>query len=155
MEIVHRGGPLVLDDTVGNPRSIEQVARTVRALPRRALRIAYVVRGRRGTTINEHNAEALADLVLDTGALLVVSTSEDAADERNEVSPEERDAALAVLRRRGVPVHVEPRLADAVRHVLGGAHEEDVVLLLGAQGMDAGDELARAVLAERGAGVKA
>ena len=155
MEIVHRDGPLVLDDTVGNPRSIVQVGRTVRALPRRRLRIAYVVRGRRGTTINAHNAEALADLVLDTDALLVVSTSEDAADERNDVSPEERDAALAVLRRRGVPVHVEPRLADAVRHVLDGAHEEDVVLLLGAQGMDAGAELARAVLAERRSGIGA
>lgn len=149
MEIVHPAAPLVLDDTAGNARSIDQLARTIRPLPRRRVRIAYVVRGTRGTVVNEHNAHAIADLVAETSADLVLSTSDDAADERNRVSDEERDAALRVLAERGVPVHVEPRLADAVRHVLDGAGEGDLVLLLGAQGMDAGAELARRLLAAR------
>ncbi|HEU4628239.1 MAG TPA: Mur ligase family protein, partial [Gemmatimonadaceae bacterium] len=146
MEVVHPGAPLVVDDTVGNPRSIELVRQTVAELPHRALRIAYAVRGARGATINEHNAEALAAFVSGSGARLVVTTSDEAADARNRVTAEERDAALGVLRARGVPFTFRPRLADAVHEALDGAGPDDLVLLLGAQGMDAGAAIAREAL---------
>jgi UDP-N-acetylmuramoyl-L-alanyl-D-glutamate--2,6-diaminopimelate ligase len=146
MEVVHAGAPLVIDDTVGNPRSIDAVRQTIAELPHRALRIAYAVRGTRGPTINEHNAAALAALALAEGARLVVTTSEDAADERNRTTPEERDATLRVLRERGVPFDFQPRLADAVRDALDGVEGDDLVLLLGAQGMDAGAAMVREAL---------
>ena len=147
MQVVHAGAPLVLDDTVGNPRSIDLVRRTIAELPHRTLRIAYAVRGTRGPTINEHNAEALAALALAGGGRLVVTTSDDAADERNRATPEERDATLAMLRARGVPFDFQPRLADAVRDALDGVGADDLVLLLGAQGMDAGAAMVREALA--------
>ncbi len=146
MEVVHPGAPLVVDDTAGNARSIDLVRETVATLPHRAVRIAYVVRGMRGPTINAHNAAALAELVQATGARLVVSDSDDRADARNRTSAEEREAALAVLRERGVAFDHVPTLAEAVRRTLDGAGEGDLVLLLGAQGMDDGAALARARL---------
>jgi len=146
MEIVHAADPLVIDDTAGNARSLDLVRETVATIRHRALRIAYVVRGRRGPTVNEHNAAALAELATLPGATLVVSASEDAADDRNRVSDAERDAVLATLRQRGVSFAYEPRLADAVRRTLHGAGPGDVVLLLGAQGMDAGAAMARELL---------
>ena len=149
MEIVHAADPLVVDDTAGNARSIELVRETVTTIPHERLHIAYVVRGLRGPTVNAHNADALADLAREAGATLVVSASEDAADERNRTSDEEREAVLETLRRRGVPFAYEPRLADAVRRVLDGAGAGDVVLLLGAQGMDAGAAMVRAELDAR------
>jgi UDP-N-acetylmuramoyl-L-alanyl-D-glutamate--2,6-diaminopimelate ligase len=146
MEVVHLAAPLVVDDTVGNARSIDMVRETVATIPHRALRIAYVVRGARGPTINAHNAEALAELARATRARLVVSDSADHADARNRVGAEEREAALAVLRERGVPFEHVPTLDEAVRRTLDGAGEGDLVLLLGAQGMDDGAALARAHL---------
>jgi UDP-N-acetylmuramoyl-L-alanyl-D-glutamate--2,6-diaminopimelate ligase len=149
MEILHPADPLVVDDTSGNARSIHMVRETIATIPHRALRVAYVVRGTRGPTVNEHNAEALAELVAQGDAQLVVSASEDAADARNRVTPEERDAVLGVLRARGIAHVYEPRLADAVHRVLADAGPGDLVLLLGAQGMDGGAELARELLARR------
>lgn len=151
MEIVHRSAPLVVDDTVGNPRSISQVQRLVTALDSRGVRITYAVRGSRGTTINEHCADALADLVQATGGPLVVTASTDAANERNRVTDQELDATVTVLRERGVHFDYEPTLRAAVHATLGGAGDGDIVLLLGAQGMDDGAALVREAMAASGA----
>lgn len=146
MEIVHAANPLILDDTAGNPRSIRAVLETVLTLPYERVRVAYVVRGARGTTINRDNGAAIADLVRRLDAELVVSTSSDHADERNRVAPAELDAVLNALRSAGTPHLVEPSLEAAVSRVMEGAGAGDVILLLGAQGMDAGAGVARSLL---------
>jgi len=74
------------------------------------------------------------------------------ADARNRVTEVERDAARAVLDRRGVAYAYEPELRAAVRHALAGAPDEALVLLLGAQGMDEGARFAREVLGLDGGG---
>lgn len=147
MEVIRGAAPFILDDTVGNPRSMDRVRELAVTLPARSMRVAYAVRGRRGPTINQHSAAALAELVGATGAELVVTSSTDHADERNRVTDEERDATLATLRGCGVGFSYEPTLAAAVGAAMDGAGEGDVVLLLGAQGMDAGGELAQRYLA--------
>lgn len=149
MEIVRQGSPMVLDDTVGNPRALDAVFAGIRAIPHRALRIAFGIRGSRGAVINRRLAAALACSVQAAGApvsRLVVTSSEDAAGHRDRVRPEERDAVLAVLRGAGVPFAYEPKLADAVRAALDGVAEGDLVLLLGAQGMDDAADIARSLL---------
>jgi UDP-N-acetylmuramoyl-L-alanyl-D-glutamate--2,6-diaminopimelate ligase len=149
MQLVREEDPAILDDTVGNPRSIDAVFDAVRLIRPAEVRVAYVLRGMRGETINRRNARAIADGARAVGATLVVSASEDVADERNRVTDEERDAALAELHASGVPFAFEPRLRDAIRRALDGAHGEALVVLLGAQGMDRGAELAREALAGR------
>jgi UDP-N-acetylmuramyl tripeptide synthase len=54
------------------------------------------------------------------------------------------------VQQNGLPHHHEDRLADAMDAVMSAAGEDDVVLLLGAQGMDAAAEL----LEQRGHGAR-
>jgi UDP-N-acetylmuramoyl-L-alanyl-D-glutamate--2,6-diaminopimelate ligase len=80
---------------------------------------------------------------------LTVTSAEDTADARNRVEPAERDAFLGVLRRAGVPHAHVPTLRAAIARTLDAAGRRDLVLLLGAQGMDAGADLAREALRSR------
>ena len=112
---------------------------TIRAIPHRTLRVAFGIRGSRGAAINRR----LAARARARGALrprdrvhLVVTSSEDTAGARDRVREDEREAVLAVLRQEGVGFSYEPTLAAAVRRALEGSGDGDLVLLLGAQGMD-------------------
>jgi UDP-N-acetylmuramoyl-L-alanyl-D-glutamate--2,6-diaminopimelate ligase len=147
MEVVRHASPIVLDDTVGNPRALEAVFESTRAIPHERLRIAFGIRGSRGSGINRRLAVTLARALqgLDRPARLVVTASEDAAGPRDRVRPEEREVVLEALREVGVAFSYEPALTDAVRRVLEGSGDGDLVLLLGAQGMDRAAALARAI----------
>jgi UDP-N-acetylmuramoyl-L-alanyl-D-glutamate--2,6-diaminopimelate ligase len=148
MEVVRQASPTILDDTVGNPRALDAVFATIRAVPHRALRIAFGIRGSRGPAINQRLAAALARAVRASArpVRLIVTASEDAAGARDSVREEEREAVLAVLRQDGVAFGFEPTLTAAVRRVLEDSGEGDLVLLLGAQGMDGAAAVAREVL---------
>jgi UDP-N-acetylmuramoyl-L-alanyl-D-glutamate--2,6-diaminopimelate ligase len=146
MHIVYEEGPVVLDDTVGNPESIRAVFEAIRSIPHHSLRVAYAIRGSRGTEVNERNADALAREVGATVATLVVTASEDHASERDRVEDDEREVVLRTLENRGVSFAYEPTLERAVARTLEGAGRGDLVALLGAQGMDKGTEIARQIL---------
>jgi UDP-N-acetylmuramoyl-L-alanyl-D-glutamate--2,6-diaminopimelate ligase len=149
MEVIHPADPFILDDTVGNPASLRAVFEMADAIPHERLRVVYAVRGARGTLINLSNAEALAECLQATAAELVVTASEDVADERNRVGHDEWTAVLSALREREIAFHAEPTLRAAVASVVGDAGHGDLILLLGAQGMDGGSAIAREVLAAR------
>ncbi|MBC7788942.1 MAG: hypothetical protein H7Z74_03260 [Anaerolineae bacterium] len=146
MELLDNASPTILDDTVGNPASIVAIFETLRTFEERPVRIVYAIRGARGTSINASNAKALAFGVAERAATLTVTSSEDATDERNSVTDAERDAVIEVLRSEGTPFHFEPALKQAIEHTLNLAGKDDIVLLLGAQGMDRGAEIARQVM---------
>jgi hypothetical protein len=57
------------------------------------------------------------------------------------VQADERDAALAAIEARGQRYVMAPRLDDAVAGALDATRPGDLILLLGAQGMDRGREL--------------
>jgi UDP-N-acetylmuramoyl-L-alanyl-D-glutamate--2,6-diaminopimelate ligase len=149
MQVVHPRDPFILDDTVGNPASLRAVFEAAAAIPHERLRVGYAVRGARGATINRYNAEELAECVAGTAPELVVTASEEAADERNHVSDEDWAIVPEVLRGRGVEFRAERTLHDAVTSLVLGAGPGDLVLLLGAQGMDGGADIARDALSGR------
>ena len=148
MEVVRPSAPTILDDTVGNPRALDAVFATVRNVPHQTLRVAFGIRGSRGAAINRRLAAALARAARSAPRppRLVVTASQDTAGRRDRVGAEERDAVLAVLRQEGVAFSYEPTLRAAVGLVLEGAGEGDLVLLLGAQGMDEAAGIAREAL---------
>jgi UDP-N-acetylmuramoyl-L-alanyl-D-glutamate--2,6-diaminopimelate ligase len=149
MEIVRHAGPVVLDDTVGNPRTLAAVFDSIGAIRHRGLRIVFGIRGSRGPDINRRLAVTLGDLVRSRSGIrplrLVVTSSEDSAGARDRVRADEREAVLRTLEDAGVDFAYEPDLEPAVRRALDGWAEDDLVLLLGAQGMDGAAELVRAV----------
>ena len=139
MEVVRASGPLVIDDTVGNPRSLEAVFETIRHIPCNGeLRVLFGIRGMRGTEINTRLAVTLAESLGPYRAHLVITSSDDLADARNKVLPAERDAFIDSFKARanGRPFDFQPSLKDAVKVLLQGVGENDLVLLLGAQGLD-------------------
>ncbi len=149
MELLENTSMTILDDTVGNPASILAIFETLRAFAKRPVRIVYAIRGARGIAINASNARALSSGAAEcAAATLTITSSEDAANERNRVTDAERDAVLDVLKLQGTPFHFEPTLKQAVERTLNAAGRDDIVLLLGAQGMDRGAEIAREVLGE-------
>ncbi len=148
LEVVQAGDVTVVDDNAYHPAGVGALFDTVRTLRPRALRVLYGVRGGRGAEVNAHTATALATWLPGFPlARLVVTRCEGSAAPRDLVADAEHAAFLAPLRRAGLPVDEVPRLDDAVERVLDGAGPGDVVLLLGAQGMDRAAELARALLA--------
>jgi UDP-N-acetylmuramoyl-L-alanyl-D-glutamate--2,6-diaminopimelate ligase len=165
MQLIWSRGPLVIDDTTGNPETLRAVFETADAIPRSRLRVVFGLRGSRGVEINQLLSETLGELILERlhrePVDLVVTWSEDVAGERDTVTPEERDAALRVLdgttsaTAPAVPFEREPTLAGAVRRVVGDAGPHDLVLLLGAQGMDRAAEFALGLLRRKiGSNVK-
>jgi hypothetical protein len=86
MEVIRPARPLVIDDTVGNPRSLEAVFETIRHVPHTGrLRVLFGIRGMRGPEINMRLAAALAQCIAPHRAHLVVTSSEDVANGRNRV----------------------------------------------------------------------
>jgi UDP-N-acetylmuramoyl-L-alanyl-D-glutamate--2,6-diaminopimelate ligase len=143
-EVLHDGDFTILDDTVGHPESVTALFEAVAALAPRRLHIAVAVRGMRGAEINARMAETLAIWAERVPpATLVVTRSEEAADERNQVSDEEYAAFTEALASGGVDFESCDRLDTAVRRVLDRAGAGDLVLLLGAQGMDAAADIVR------------
>jgi hypothetical protein len=53
---------------------------------------------------------------------------------------------LGALREQGVAFEYQPMLAGAVRRVVDGSSDGDLVLLLGAQGMDRAADMTRSLL---------
>ena len=143
LQVVRREPFLVLDDTVGHPDSISAVFQVVQAFDPGRVHIAFAVRGQRGPEVNRHAGEALATWAAQVPlGRLAVTRSEGAADERNRVDPEELEAVEDALRRHGTPHTLHDRLDEAVLEVLEAAGPGDLVLLLGAQGMDEGQRVA-------------
>jgi len=139
MEVIRPSRPLVIDDTVGNPRSLEAVFETIRHLPRKGqLRILFGIRGRRGCEINMRLGATLAECIGSCEAHLVVTSSDDVADDRNRVLPAERDAFIDSFKSRadGRRFAFQPFLGGAVTTLLQDVGADDLVLLLGAQGLD-------------------
>ena len=150
MELVRQASPAMLDDTAGNPRTLRAVFESIRVIPHRGLRIAFGIRGARGAAINTRLACTLAELVRaradDSALQLVVTASEDSAGPRDRVTDEERDAVTAALRGAGIPFTYEPTLHDAIRRVLDHHRADDLILILGAQGMDRAAQIAGSLL---------
>lgn len=144
LEVLRESGPTIIDDTVGHPDSISAVCEVVERVPHERVRTVFCIRGKRGADINCHDAEALVvwsrRLKMDR---LHITSATDTADERNTVSDDERDAFLSVLRRENIAHTHHERLEDAVAAVLHDVARRDVVLLLGAQGMDAAAEIVK------------
>jgi UDP-N-acetylmuramoyl-L-alanyl-D-glutamate--2,6-diaminopimelate ligase len=147
LQVIRRDAPTIIDDTVGHPDSITGVFEVAERVRHRRLQVVYCIRGRRGTVINARDAEALAIWSRRVPIHdLVVTSAVDTADARNRVAAEERNAFLHALDNAHVVHRHCDRTADAIGSVLQGSGPGDLVLLLGAQGMDAGGEIARSVL---------
>lgn len=142
MERFTVAGRVVLDDTAGHPDSFAAVFEVLSLLPRQHLWIAWAVRGNRGLDVNRANAFALADYAsLCRADALFVSGSHDVAGDTDRTSAEEAAAVAAAFTVRGRAYTYSDTLSATMEEVARRSSPGDLVLLLGAQGMDEGKRL--------------
>ena len=139
MQLHHFHDIQVIDDTAMSPGSIDAVFSTLQELHFSDLVVVYAIRGCRGTRVNEDNGRALARWSKDLNVRHFFSTSSIShVDEQNKVLPEEGEAFLRGSRSLGISPKHFMELPEALSQVLKVVEPGTTLLLLGAQGMDAG-----------------
>ena len=139
MERYTVAGRTVLDDTAAHPQSFRAAFEVAALLRTGRLIVVYAVRGNRGAGINASNADALGALAIAHAAdAFILTTSSEATTVTDRVAREELTAARAALSTRGIPFVFEEHLSDAAAAALDASGAGDLVMLLGAQGMNQG-----------------
>jgi UDP-N-acetylmuramoyl-L-alanyl-D-glutamate--2,6-diaminopimelate ligase len=132
----------VLDDTAAHPNSLRATLEVASLIRHDHLTIVYALRGRRGTEINRQNAAALADLSFLYGAeSLIVTSAADQTSTADQALPIEIDATRQALVARGRKFVWHDYLEDALRDALLRTRASDLIVLVGAQGMNEGKRL--------------
>jgi UDP-N-acetylmuramoyl-L-alanyl-D-glutamate--2,6-diaminopimelate ligase len=142
MERYEVNGRTVLDDTAAHPDSFGATFEVVRLLPARSIMVLYALRGNRGADINRRNALALADLTFVHGVShLIVTAAADRTADADRVSAAEVDAARQAFVERGRRFVWHDSLDAAAGEALRRSHPGDLLVLLGAQGMNEGRQM--------------
>ena len=145
MERYEVDGRTVLDDTAAHPDSFTAAFDVAAMLPHDDLVVVYALRGSRGAEINRVNARTLADLLAIHGvSSLVATASDDGTAEKDRATAEEIDATRQALAERGARYVWCDSLRAAVREAMDRSGPGDLIVLVGAQGMDG----AKALLSE-------
>lgn len=134
--------PLIYDDFAHNPDGIKAtISETLKLLPEnQKLHVACAIRGSRGVEINQLNVDALVESMTES-IVLYLSSSKDVVNDLNFVEDEEREVFFRTLDENDVDyVHFD-NLKDCLSEVLGKADKNDIILLIGAQGMDPAESL--------------
>ena len=142
MERYEVNGRTVLDDTAAHPDSLAATFDVAALLPHRALAVVYAIRGRRGPDINRRIATALADLsFLHGGEPLIVTSAADRVSALDMPTAEEVDVTRQALVARGRRFVWHDGLGDAIRDASARTRAGDLIVLVGAQGMNDGKTL--------------
>ncbi|MDQ3169035.1 MAG: Mur ligase family protein [Acidobacteriota bacterium] len=141
MERYEVAGRTVLDDTAGHPESFDATFEVADLMPANRVVIAYALRGSRGADINYRNALSLADHALSLGAFrTIVTEAADTAGALDRVQADEADAARRAFRDRGLAPAWHETMRAAMEDTAGATRAGDLIVLVGAQGMNAGRE---------------
>lgn len=134
----------LLDDAATHPDSLCILFEVIGGLRYHRLHLVTAIRGSRGAELNRRYAETLAIWARKRPVQgLIVTSSDEAVEETDRVTPEERTAFLEELRKAGVAHDHRDRLDEAIELALDRIGDDDLLVLVGAQGMHAGAELVR------------
>ena len=139
--------PLIIDDFAHNPDGIKNtIKETIKLVgDNQKLHVVCAIRGSRGVEINQLNVEALVE-VLNDDINLFLSSSNDVVNNLNYVTPEERKVFFDILNQNNVSYTHFDNLIDCLSEVYRLAGNNDIILLIGAQGMDPAESLLKNIL---------
>ena len=134
--------PLIYDDFAHNPDGIKAtISETLKLLPEnQKLHVACAIRGSRGVEINQLNVDALVESMTDD-MVLYLSSSNDVVNDLNFVEDDEREVFFDTLNRNNIGYTHFDNLSDCLNEVCSKADINDIILLIGAQGMDPAESL--------------
>ncbi len=132
----------VYDDFCHNPASYEAVFETVQGMDYNDIIIINAIRGNRGIKINRDNAKAIVDWYSLLGAKkIILSLSNDTVTEKDKVASEEVIVYKRMLTEAKINFEIMDTLKKSIDEALKIVNDRDIILLLGAQGMDNGKEI--------------
>ncbi len=139
--------PLIFDDFAHNPDGIKAtIGETIKLLPEnQTLYVVCSIRGSRGVEINKLNVEALVES-MDERIELVLSSSNDVVNDLNFVEPEEREVFFNTLNENNVKFVHYDNLKECLSETYKKASVKDIILLIGAQGMDPAESLLKDII---------
>ena len=146
--------PLIIDDFAHNPDGIKATIKSAYKITKEKnldnLYVIDAIRGSRGTVLNKLIAESLVEILnqLKDGEIpvnLILSCSEDKVDRLNTVKIEEKEVFTQVLDDNGVDFVLFDKLTDCLVDTLDKSTENDLILLIGAQGMDPAEEILKSL----------
>lgn len=139
--------PLIYDDFAHNPDGIKAtISETLKLLPdNQKLYVVCAIRGSRGVGINQLNVEAIVES-MDDDIELILSSSNDIVNNLNWVNENEKEVFVNVLNQNNIDyVHFD-NLKDCLKEVYNKADKKDIILLIGAQGMDHAEFLLKDII---------
>ena len=139
--------PLIYDDFAHNPDGIKAtISETIKLLPpNKTLYVVCSIRGSRGVEINKLNVEAIVESMQDN-IKLILSSSDDVVNDLNYVGYEEREVFFNTLNENGIDFIHYNNLEDCLRETYEKADEDDIILLIGAQGMDPAESILKSII---------
>jgi UDP-N-acetylmuramoyl-L-alanyl-D-glutamate--2,6-diaminopimelate ligase len=142
MQVIYQEDYTVIDDFSHNPGSYEAAFETVQTMDYNNLYIVNAIRGGRGEEINSANASVISNWanLLDVKEVLVTS-SEDYTGRDDRVTNGERDVFMAELIKAGVKAVHYDSLERTIEEAINKAGKGDIILLMGAQGMNRGQDV--------------
>ncbi len=137
----------VYDDFCHNPASYEAVFETTQSMDYNDIIIVNAIRGNRGIDINKDNAKAIKEWYSLLGVKKVIlSLSNDVVTEKDRVANEEIIVYKKILTDAEVNFEIKDTLKQSIDYAIKIVNDRDIILLLGAQGMDKGKEILSDIL---------
>lgn len=131
-----RENPVIIDDFAHNPSGIHLTIENGAKLGEH-LYVIDAIRGSRGEDINIEIAEALVEILkVQDNYSLILTTSTDVVNHLNTVTDSELAVFTKVLNDNSISYELFDNLEESLISTVNKANESDVILLLGAQGMD-------------------
>ena len=139
--------PLIYDDFAHNPDGIKAtISETLKLLVEgQVLHVVCAIRGSRGLEINKLNVEALVES-MDESIKLYLSSSNDVVNEVNYVEDFEKKIFFDTLNEKNIKFYHFDNLKDCLVEVYGNSDKNDIILLIGAQGMDPAESILRSII---------
>ena len=139
--------PLIYDDFAHNPDGIKATISETKKLLKegQTLYVVCSIRGSRGVEINQLNVEALTES-MDENIELILSSSNDVVNDLNFVEPEEREVFFNTLNKNNIEFIHYDNLKECLSETYNKADENDIILLIGAQGMDPAESLLKDII---------
>ena len=139
--------PLIYDDFAHNPDGIKATIFETKKLLKdnQTLFVVCAIRGSRGVEINQLNVEAITESV-DDNIELILSSSNDVVNDLNFVTDEEREVFFNTLNENNIDFIHYDNLKECLSDIYSKADKNDIILLIGAQGMDPAESLLKDII---------
>ncbi len=142
MQVIYRDDFIVIDDFSHNPGSYEAVFETVQTMNYNNIYIVNAIRGNRGEEINRANGVVISNWTNLLGVKeILVTCSRDVVGRYDQVTDREKEAFIGELKKGDIKIGYYDLLEQAIAEAVDKVEKGDIILLLGAQGMNKGQDI--------------